>query len=411
VAAWEQVTEAWNAVSTEAPARLLPDRTRATLLADIERGQVPDIFLAPRSMLGELRERELLRPVDELLDERGVDFGDGYSRDALQSFSADNALQCMPYGISPTVMFLNTDLVDFERMAARGLPLPSSPTQWFFSEFAAAARFATRPRRGIRGVHVAPTLQGLAPWVLAGGGQLFDDNARPSSLALSSDESVAALETLLQLLRSPQVTPTQEQLERTTPLQLFEDGRLAMMPGDRSLVPRLREVSGLSFDVRQMPRLEGDATTGAVTGLCLSADADPASAADFLVHLIKPASVGTITEEGFLVPANLEVALSPTFLQPERQPAHPEVFLDTIRDIAMLPEVDYAALHDLLEPQLDSLFYDPLIELGDLTAVIDELSQTILGLESLEEGEEGEEGEQDPAEDQVVPTPMESPGQ
>mgnify|MGYP003338914149 CR=1 FL=1 len=36
---------------------------------------------------------------DELLDERNVDFGDGYSRDAIEGFSADRKLQCMPYAV------------------------------------------------------------------------------------------------------------------------------------------------------------------------------------------------------------------------------------------------------------------------------------------------------------------------
>jgi multiple sugar transport system substrate-binding protein len=403
VDAWRRVVEAWNAGGPDVGAELVTGRPAVTL-----DGELPDVFLATRDDLPELLEEGLVQPVGEPLDERGVDFGDGYSRDALQAFSADDDLQCMPYGISPTVMYVNTELVDFERMAARGLDVPSSATQWTFAQFAAAARFATRPRSGVRSVHVDPTIEGLAPWVLAGGGEVYDDSVEPTSLALSSDESVAALETLLQVLRSPEVTPTPQQLSRATPVQLFERGRLAMLPGDRSLVPRLRRAQGISFDVRQMPRLEGDATTGTVTGLCIAAGAETDAAADFLLHLLDPDSVAAITREGHLVPAELEVAQSPAFLQPGRQPAHPEAFLDAVRDIAMLPEVDEEELGDLVGPALRSMFYDTVIELDELTASIDELSASLLAPEELEEGGEGEEG---PAEDEVVPTPTESPGQ
>lgn len=406
--AWRRVVEAWNAGGPDAEAEVVTGRSAGTLDGEAVAGELPDVFLATRDDLPELLEEGLVQPVGEPLDERGVDFGDGYSRDALQAFSADDDLQCMPYGISPTVMYVNTELVDLERMAARGLDVPSSQTQWTFAQFAAAARFATRPRSGVRSVHVDPTIEGLAPWVLSGGGEVYDDSMEPGSLALSSDESVAALETLLQVLRSPETTPTPQQLSRATPVQLFERGRLAMLPGDRSLVPRLRRAQGISFDVRQMPRLDQDATTGTVTGLCIAAGADTDVAADFLLHLLDPEAVATIAREGYLVPAELEVAQSPAFLQPGRQPAHPEAFLDAVRDIAMLPDVDDEELGDLVGPALRSMFYDTVIELDELTASIDELSGSLLAPETVEEGGEGEEG---PAEDELVPTPTESPGQ
>ena len=79
----------------------------------------PDVYLASRRDLTFLREEGYATPVDELLDERSVEFGDGYSRDALEAFSADTRLQCMPFGVSPMVIYRNTDLVDFERMVER----------------------------------------------------------------------------------------------------------------------------------------------------------------------------------------------------------------------------------------------------------------------------------------------------
>jgi hypothetical protein len=88
-----------------------------------------------------------------------VDFGDNYSRDALLAFSEDNRLQCMPYDVSPTVIFYNKELIDFEKMIRRGLDAPDlseGDTRWSFDQFAAAADFATRPRLHTRGVHVDP---------------------------------------------------------------------------------------------------------------------------------------------------------------------------------------------------------------------------------------------------------------
>ena len=162
-------------------------------------------------------ENQLTRPVDSLLDERGVDFGDVYSRDALTAFSSDNRLQCMPYGVAPQVMFYNTALIDFEQMALRGLDVPTDHRRWNFDQFTAAATFAARPSRSTKGVVIAPTLRGLAPFIYSGGGDVFDDDQDPKSLAFSDDGSRSALETSLALLRDPKLTLTEEELAEHSP--------------------------------------------------------------------------------------------------------------------------------------------------------------------------------------------------
>ena len=43
-----------------------------------------------------------------------------------------------------------------------------------------------------------------------------------------------------------------------------------MITGSRALVPELREVPGLEFDVMPIPSIDGQATVGEITGLCVS---------------------------------------------------------------------------------------------------------------------------------------------
>ena len=52
-----------------------------------------------------------VQPVDELLEERGVQFGDSFERLGLEAMAANSALQCMPSDVSPTVMFYNRRLI------------------------------------------------------------------------------------------------------------------------------------------------------------------------------------------------------------------------------------------------------------------------------------------------------------
>ena len=93
----------------------------------------------------------------ELLDERGVDFGDRFSRDAVQAFGVDGELQCMPYSVSPMVMYFNTDLVDFDKMQRRGLDVPRDGARPLDAgRVRGRRRVRVRPARGTRGFYIEP---------------------------------------------------------------------------------------------------------------------------------------------------------------------------------------------------------------------------------------------------------------
>lgn len=351
-------------------------------------GKVPDVFMVSRRDLGWLRAQHLTQPVDELLDERGVDFGDDYSRDALEAFSSDNRLQCMPYGVAPTVIFYNKKLVDFDKMLARGLDAPdlsgSGDPRWTFEQFAAAAGFATRPKRGTRGLYIEPTLRSLAPFIYSGGGSLFNDTEQPTSLAFSDDSTLSALERTLELLRDPHVNLTDRQLAKASAVQWFEKGKLGMIEGTRALVPQLRLAQGLDFDVMPMPVLDQSSTVGDTVGLCLSSHATSTShAADLLVHLLSTEAVARVVRAGYLSPANLRVALTDDFLQPGRLPEHAGVFNSSLRAMEVAPLVDsWGRLEGAVAASLRELLLAPVVDLPAITERIDEESRSVLAPES-----------------------------
>lgn len=393
IAAFQSVTDSFNGLNDGADVELEAYPDAHALVRALEEGDVPDVFLVSRDDLAWLLQEDLTQPVDLLLDERGVDFGDRYSRDGLQAFSAEDRLQCMPYGISPRVMFYNTELIDFDKMAARGLPVPvptaaeerAHSQSWTFEEFSAAAEFAARPKRKTRGVYVEPTLDSLAPFIYSGGGHLFDDELEPTSLAFNDGDTQGALERALPLLRSPLVTPSRHELARRTPLQMFKDGKLAMIEGYRRLVPQLRQVQGLEFDVMPMPTLDTAGTVGEVTGLCMSADTStPAVAADLMVQLTSTSAVQRVAHAGYTVPANLEVALSDDFLQPGRLPAHAGVFNTSVRSIFFHPLLTtWDELEAAVAPGVRRLLNEPLLDdLDALTQEIDDASRVVLDPET-----------------------------
>jgi multiple sugar transport system substrate-binding protein len=385
--AFRATVDAWNLDPDSTDVSIESWPTQAAMRAAIEGGAaVPDVFMSSRSDLSWLLENGYSQPVDELLDERGVEFGDTYSRDALQALSTDDHLQCMPYGVTPKVIYYNKRLVNFDRMRNRGLDAPDEDaTTWSFDQFTAAAEFAGRPARGSKGVHIAPTIDGLSPFILSGGGTVFDDADPPTSLAFSSDSSKDALERTLELLRNPQVTLDESQLDQAAGLRWFLRGKLGMIAGDRSLTPILRQKSNLDFDVMPMPKLDGAATVGDVTALCMSSQtASPSIAADFMVHEISSDWVGLVASTGYLQPANVEVALADDFLQPGRRPEHATFFNSSVRSMVEPPLIDtMPELEETVAPSLEQMLYGVgVLDLDAITTQIDDESKPVLDPES-----------------------------
>jgi multiple sugar transport system substrate-binding protein len=385
VAAFQSVVDSFNASSTTRQVTLQSWPDHESALADVLAGNAPDAFLTSRIDLDQLVEGEALRPVSLLLDERGVDFGDRFSRDAVDAFAMDDELQCMAYSVSPMVVYYNTDLVDFDKMERRELDVPTANDEgvrerWTLAEFGAAATFASR-RGDRRGVWIDPTLQGLAPFIYSGGGQVFDDDEAPTSLAFSDDSTREALNETLAILRNAALTPTNAQLARATPVQLFKRGELAMVAGFRNLVPELRDVEDLDFDVLPMPVIEDRATVGDISGLCISADSEvTGDAADFIAYAVSDAAIATVASTGYIVPANTSVAASDDFLAPDLEPANAAAYNSSIRYMVVPPFIDQRdELVDAVTPLLERLVTAPgVLDLEETTEQIDQASRTIL---------------------------------
>lgn len=367
--------------------------TQTPLRESVESGEpLPDLFFASNEDLAWLQHGSLIEPVDAYMVARKVDFGDNYSYDGVQAFTINSRLTCMPYAIDPLVVVYNPELVNWEAMEAEGIATPDSG-RWDLSQLQAAAEFASNPETGTKGLYVEPTLDQLAPFILSGGGEVFAEGEPPTSTALSSDESVDALVRMLEVFRNAQITLTPEELEQRSALEWFTSGQLGMMLAPRSMVPELRAVEGLDFDVIFPPTLDTRATIGTAGGICMSVDSDhKEAAADAIVDLSAPEAVSTFAEAGYRVPALLEVAESEAFLQPELLPEASSVYVNNLRWTYFLPPVlDRAAVDEAVAPYLAALLDDAVVNretIASTTAEIDRAALLALGGDPDAEGDE-----------------------
>jgi multiple sugar transport system substrate-binding protein len=354
------------------------DTAMADLATGSENGDPPDVFLMEHETLPALMRDDLVQPVHALLEERQVDFGDGYQRDAVEAFSAESALQCMPHGVSPLVVYYNQDLLDFASLVEPGEEPPTAEDGWTWEQFAQAARQMSRGRT--KGVYIEPTLEQLAPFIWSGGGELVDDMVAPTTLTLSDGDTRAALEQVLTLARDPQVTPTRAELGRMGAVAAFRKGRLGMVLGTRALTPALRESEHLDFEVMPLPSLGRYRTIAQLSGYCISSQSqDVPAAADFLAYAVGREGATITTLSGYVVPSNLQVAHSPAFGQPGKRPDNAFVFNEGVRRAERPPFVpQWPDVMRQTEPSLARMFYAPVIDLETLLADIDLVSQRLL---------------------------------
>jgi multiple sugar transport system substrate-binding protein len=351
----------------------------AAMMAAFRSGtRVPDVLLASRRDLSWLTQHRQVQPVDGLLDDRGFDFGDQYPRSSLTALSVDNRLQCLPYGIAPTVIFYNKALVRFGQI--RNDP-PTPGEGWSLEQFAAAARWAIQHHPGISGAYVDANLAGVAPFVYSGGGNLFDDDTAPTTLTFSDQGNQKSLARTVRVLGAPRMALTPEQLEQRSAVEWFRRGQLALLEGSRGLVPQLRTQLGFDFDVMPMPSLGTSATVGGLTGLCVAQHArDAATAADFLVYASSPQALGAVASGGYLQPANQTVALSNAFQQPGRLPVHAAVFTFSVKSMVYPPLIDqWDELDQAVDPLIDQLLRGRPSEVPRTTRRIDRASYRVLG--------------------------------
>ncbi len=300
----------------------------------------PDVFLLDQHFLPDLVSTGRLHPLDDDLEDRGVAFGDDFQRIALTSFSADAALQCMPFEMSPTVLFVNQRLVRYGRLDAEGIVPPDENASWSFQDFDATARLVasevTRP--GFKAVYLPDDADLLSALMDSAGGDIVDQFDDPTTLQLDSGAGREALTAYADLARDREAVLTDRQALRRSPLERFADGDLAFLFGTRADVPELR-AAGVPFDVLSVPKVgRSRSTSSVINGLCVDADSPVReTAVDFVAHAVSDPSQARAARSGALVPAGLDVVNSRAFTQPGRRPLTVTPFLEGQKRSVFLP--------------------------------------------------------------------------
>lgn len=284
-------------------------------------GNPPDVFLLNYRRFGRFAKQGVIDP-PTLPD------GEFY-QPALDAFTFDGKLLCLPQNVSSSVVYFNTKL-----FADAGVAPPKA--DWTFADLEATA--AALKAKNVKTIGFETTFRTVPAFVWAKGGEVVDDTDDPTVITLDTPEGRGALEYLKGLVDNGGVTATDA--AAAAPEDRFAQGELAMLVDSRRAVPAMRKADGLDFDVVPLPKDKTSATLLASDAYCVSkASRNLALAREFARYAVGPEGGKVLAESGRTVPSLKSVAESDAYLAPGKKPAASRVWLDIVPSARRLPNV------------------------------------------------------------------------
>ena len=368
--AFRNVVSEFRKVEPDITVTLVEASDRDDLIARLSTsfagGQAPDLFLINYRFFGQFAVRGVLEPIEERLGGSDAFDEDDFYVNALDAFRVDGELVCLPQNISSLVVYYNRDLFREARVAE---PRPG----WTWNEMVETAIRLTRDTNGdgnvdVYGLGVEPTLIRIAPFVWSNGGELVDDDERPTRFALDSRAAREALQKFFDLRQLHIVVPTEEEIESEDDESRFLNGRTAMVLSSRRATPTFRTITDFDWDVAALPRHREPAGILHSDAYCLTrASKEKDAAWRFMEFALGPEGQRITARTGRTVPSLIEISRSKAFLDPTGKPASSRVFLDTIPFIRRVPNIStWPEIEDASEGILEGGLYES-VPVGEVT--------------------------------------------
>ena len=337
------------------------------LTTDFAAGAPPDVFLINYRRMAQFYNRDAIEPVGPLLQNSSAFKEEDFYPMALDAFrDRQGTLICMPQNVSSQVVYYNKDIFD-----KAGLPYPDP--DWTWEEFRQTAIALTLPDDNgdtypdQYGLGLEPVLIRMAPWIWQNGGELVDDPANPTQLALDTPATREAIQFVLDLAQEDGVVPNYSAEAVASHPDRFLASNIAMYVDSRVFTPTMRETVDFNWDVAPLPRGKQTANVLHSDGYCIASASQVKDAAwKFIEFALGEEGQIIAAQLGRTVPSLRSVAESPAFLDAENPPASAQVWLDNMEEnMRVLPKVEnWIAI--------------------ERTAATD-LEQAYLGLETLDE--------------------------
>jgi multiple sugar transport system substrate-binding protein len=360
-APFQEVANAYGASHPNVSVKInhIPDQNdyMTRLSAAFTAGNPPDVFLLSYSRYGQFASRGVLEPLGTWLDKSPTLKATDFYTQALEVYTYNGVLQCMPLNISSLTVYYNKDLFQKYNVA---LPQPG----WKWPDFLKTAQALTKDLDGngtidIYGVGLDPQLNRLAPFIWAHGQDLVDDPVHPTKLTLDEPLVREVIARFVDLSMTYRVTPTEAETQAEELETRWLNGKLGMFLGARADTAMFRTVKRFTWDVAPIPADETQASILQSEAYCVpAASKNKAAAWDFIQYAAGTEGQTIVAKLGRAVPTLKSVATSPVFLDPTQLPANNQMYLDAIPTIRHLPITpNWPAVESSTDQELERAFY------------------------------------------------------
>ncbi len=330
---------------------------RTRLATDYAAGTPPDISLMNYRRIASFAAAGLLQPLDPFFQNSQVIQLDDFYPIALEAFTWNGELVCLPQNVSSQVVYYNLDLFD-----AAGVPYP--PDKWTWEDFVTTAELLTLDKNGDGqvdqyGLGIEPSLIRLAPYIWQNEGLLVDDEANPTQLTLTRFPSLQALQWFVELRQVHGVVPDRIEEASQDSQSRFVAGLTAMYVDSRRVTPTFREIEDFRWDVAPLPNGKTSANVLHSDGYCLSATAEnPQAAWAFIEFANSVAGQTIVAKSGRTVPSLMAVAQSEAFLDSTQAPSRSQVWLDNAAISHILPVIStWDEIEGTADQEIERVFY------------------------------------------------------
>ena len=347
---------------------------RKRLGIDFAAGTPADVVLINYRRYAAYAAQGALEPLGPYLDRSSLLKAEDFYPETLAPFRWQGTLACIPQNLSSLVVYYNKALFD-----QAGLLYPASG--WSWDDFLATAKALTRDLDGDgqsdqHGLGTEASLFRVAPFIWQNGGELVDNPAAPTALALDTPAAQEALQWFVNLQVKHHVVPSRVEEQSEASESRFLNGRLAMFLNSRRGVPTYRAIKGFDWDVAALPQGRQAAGILHADAYCMPAASKQKQAAWSFIEFANSVEGQTIIAgSGRTVPSLRAVAESPVFLDRSAKPYSSQVFLDTIPVIRGVPIMaSWADIEDTVGKEIERAYYGD-VSVAEATAAATKATQ------------------------------------
>jgi multiple sugar transport system substrate-binding protein len=306
---------------------------RERLIADISSGSPADVILFDYEQLAQFYAKGAFEPLTPYLAQSQLVHATDFYPQALAPFTWQGAVMCLPLNISSDAVYYNKTLFDAAKLA-----YPQAGWRW--DDFVKDAQALTDAGQGQYGTAMSAELGSLAPFIWQNGGELVDNTAQPTRLALDTPEATGALEWAFSLSLTHRVIPSETEERSQDSQSRFLAGKTAMYIASRKFVVTARATAQFDWDVAPLPQAGKAASVLHSDGYCMASQSKNKPAAwAFMEYANSVEGQTLLASTGRTVPSLKAVAESQAYLAPGTKPEHARVWLDQIPSLHALPVI------------------------------------------------------------------------